>query len=95
MAFSRALQRVTNVLTHHPELLWQQVYNHLHWEYGTVKTQISSEWKHRSQAVFSPNHIYLHRCVNLSLREIYRDFWILPNSQLIMRWDFQEPGNGT
>jgi WD40 repeat protein len=30
-AFSRALQRETHVLKDHPDLLWQQLYNHLQW----------------------------------------------------------------
>ena len=31
-AFSRALGREVHVLTGHPELLWQQLYNRLQWE---------------------------------------------------------------
>lgn len=31
-AFSRALQRESHVLTMHPDLLWQQMYNRLTWE---------------------------------------------------------------
>jgi WD40 repeat protein len=31
-AFSRALRRESHVLTQHPDLLWQQLYNRLQWE---------------------------------------------------------------
>lgn len=31
-AFSRTMQRETHVLTHQPDLLWQQLYNRLQWE---------------------------------------------------------------
>ena len=37
-AFSRALQREAHVLTRHPELIWQQMYNRLQWE-GEVANQ--------------------------------------------------------
>jgi hypothetical protein len=30
--FSRALRREAHVLTQHPNLLWQQLYNRLQWE---------------------------------------------------------------
>ena len=31
-AYSRAMQREAHVLTQHPDLLWQQLYNRLQWE---------------------------------------------------------------
>ena len=36
-AFSKALDREAHVLTRHPDLLWQQMYNRLQWEDGKQK----------------------------------------------------------
>ena len=40
-AFSRTLMREAHVLTHYPNLLWQQMYNNLQWKWDTVKDVLS------------------------------------------------------
>ena len=42
-AFFRALTRETHMLTLHPDLLWQQLYNRLQWEGEEVKQVLASE----------------------------------------------------
>ncbi len=42
-AFSRALNRESHVLIHHPDLLWQQLYNRLQWEAGPIQKSLSAE----------------------------------------------------
>jgi hypothetical protein len=42
-AFSRALRRESHVLTQHPKLLWQQLYNRLQWQEDVVKQVIEAE----------------------------------------------------
>ena len=41
--FSRALSREVHVLTQHPELLWQQLYNRLQWEGEAVEQVLAPE----------------------------------------------------
>ena len=47
-AFSRALQREAHVLTQHPDLLWQQMYNRLQWQGQEVKQVLAQELTQRS-----------------------------------------------
>jgi WD40 repeat protein len=42
-SFSRALQREAHVLTRQPDLLWQQIYNRLHWEEGEIEQCLDQE----------------------------------------------------
>jgi WD40 repeat protein len=56
-AFSRALNREAHVLTNHPDLLWQQMYNRLQWE-EEVKCLLESERVRRSGSCTRP---WLHR----------------------------------
>jgi len=42
-AFSRALSREAHVLTQHPDLLWQQLYNRLQWEEEEVNQSLALE----------------------------------------------------
>jgi WD40 repeat protein/tetratricopeptide (TPR) repeat protein len=63
-AFFRILNREAHVLTRHPELMWQQMYNRLQWEDGNqggpVSKLLSSEAKQRSAPGSRP---WLHsRC---------------------------------
>ena len=46
--FSRALRRESHVLTQHPSLLWQQLYNRLQWEGDEVKHTLTSELERRT-----------------------------------------------
>ena len=39
-AFSKALNRETHVLSQHPNLLWQQLYNRLQWEVEGVDIRL-------------------------------------------------------
>ena len=47
-AFSRALQREAHVLTQHPDLLWQQLYNRLQWEGEEMQQVLVSDLDWRS-----------------------------------------------
>ena len=47
-SFSRALEREAHVLTQHPDLLWQQLYNRLQWEEEEVKQVLAPELAQRS-----------------------------------------------
>src|SRR4030065_2722488 len=51
-AFSRDLNREAHILTEHPELLWQQLYNRLQWEGeggdGFISRLIAAEFAYRS-----------------------------------------------
>lgn len=40
-AFSRAIRRELHVFTIHPDLFWQQLYNHLQWEGQEIKNLLS------------------------------------------------------
>jgi hypothetical protein len=40
-AFSCALRRESHVLTQHPRLLWQQLYNRLQWKGKEIKNLLS------------------------------------------------------
>jgi hypothetical protein len=42
-AFSRALGREAHVLTLHPDILWQQMYNRLQWGGEDVRSRIAPE----------------------------------------------------
>ncbi len=42
-AFSRALRREVHVLSQHPDLLWQQLYNNLQWEGLGINTILTVE----------------------------------------------------
>ena len=53
-AFSRALTREAHVLTQHPDLLWQQLYNRLQWEGKGVKQALAPELTQRSAAGARP-----------------------------------------
>ena len=46
--FSRALSREAHVLTQHPDLLWQQLYNRLQWEGKEIKLVLAQELAWRS-----------------------------------------------
>jgi WD40 repeat protein len=47
-AFSRALARESHELSTHPELLWQQLYNHLQWDGDVVQQALQPEFNRRS-----------------------------------------------
>jgi WD40 repeat protein len=53
-AFLRALSRESHVLTHQPELLWQQLYNRLQWLEGPVAELAAAEWESRSSQGVRP-----------------------------------------
>ncbi len=53
-AFSRALGREAHLLTPHPDLLWQQIYNRLQWEGEDVKQIIAPELTRRSASGAKP-----------------------------------------
>jgi hypothetical protein len=42
-SFPRALTREAHVLTQHPNLLWQQLYNRLQWEGDDLEQLLASE----------------------------------------------------
>lgn len=46
-SFSRALNREMHILSRHPKLLWQQLYNRLQWDGDSVKTYINPEYQSR------------------------------------------------
>ena len=48
IAFSRALNREAHVLSQHPNLLWQQLCNHLQWEGEQVNRAQALELAKRS-----------------------------------------------
>jgi hypothetical protein len=45
-AFSRALSKEAHVLTQHPELMWQQMYNRLRWGGGGGEAGVYARVKH-------------------------------------------------
>ena len=47
-AFSRTLRREAHVLTKHPDLLWQQLYNRLQWKGEDVNQVLAPELTQRS-----------------------------------------------
>lgn len=57
--FSRALGREAHVLTQHPELLWQQMYNRLQLEGAEVK-QVKSFKLARCSVHFAKLGLWLH-----------------------------------
>lgn len=52
--FSKALQREVHNLTQHPDLLWQQMHNHLQWEKGPTATLLANDRKLRSMPGMAP-----------------------------------------
>ena len=46
-AFLRALQRESHVLIEHPDLLWQQLHNHLQWGDDKTAALVGAERKQR------------------------------------------------
>lgn len=70
-AFSRALRREVHVLSQHPDLLWQQLYNNLQWEGLGINTILTVEknrltkfdpkiWMHTRSPFLNPNHYYAY-----------------------------------
>ncbi len=53
-AFSRALNREAHVLTHNPDLLWQQLYNRLQWEGEELSHELTTELTARSRSSPKP-----------------------------------------
>ncbi len=53
-AFSRALKREAHILTNHPDLLWQQMYNRLQWEWPDVVKLSNTELQERSHLMSRP-----------------------------------------
>jgi len=51
-AFSRALNREGHVLTQHPDLLWQQMYNRLQWEGEEEGYKLAPELIHHCASSF-------------------------------------------
>lgn len=49
-SFSRELKREAFILSKHPNLLWQQVFNRLQWEGDEVKFIIRTEYDHRRKS---------------------------------------------
>jgi WD40 repeat protein len=53
-AFARALGRESHVLTQHPDLLWQQLYNRLQWEENEMGQILAPELARRSAGSARP-----------------------------------------
>ena len=47
-AFSRAINREASVLSQRPDLLWQQLYNRLQWDYESVQQTLAPEVQRRA-----------------------------------------------
>lgn len=48
--FSRSLRRESHILTQHPDLLWQQLYNQLKWEDDFIVSRVDKEMRRRLQS---------------------------------------------
>ncbi|MFO8174459.1 MAG: WD40 repeat domain-containing protein, partial [Longimicrobiales bacterium] len=53
-ALRRALDREAHVLSHRPDLLWQQLFNRLQWVGGPVSSLVGPEFEQRSRPGASP-----------------------------------------
>jgi hypothetical protein len=53
-AFRRALNQEAHVLTGHPGLLWQQLFNRLQWREGPVSDVVESVRAHRASSGAPP-----------------------------------------
>lgn len=55
--FSRAVKREGHILTEHPDLLWQQLYNQLKWEDDFIVSHVEEEKSRRMNFFFSQSQV--------------------------------------
>jgi WD40 repeat protein len=94
-AFSRAIGREAHVLTQHPDLLWQQMYNRLQWEEELMQA-LAVEFEYRTTPGAKPwlhldtPHRESHAVLRtLELINYFHDAAISPDGHLLLSADYK------